>query len=225
MCAERRDNITHVSTPWIESEVAAAIHQSTSPALAVVFEGIELSRIELERLIEQNQSLADLRRPDCVQQYISTGRYLLRRYIAKNEKAMGTWRLNEQVTANGAILLHDGLQQIRLLHHRNKSTAPHAGRNLARIDYFENTQRAMDPALLEEEQRMLLLWQIWNPNSSRLVHTLSKGAYGRSPTLDMDLIVHREEDDFTSYEFRGQLDQPLYDEFEIDEPGLTGTQE
>lgn len=223
-CAGDCDNITLVSTSWIETEVAAAIHESASPALAVVFEGIELSRIELDRLISDNESFTDMGRPEWAHHYVSTGRYLLRRHIAKNESAMGDWKLNEQVATNGAILLHNGLQHIRLAHHRNPATIPHAGTNLARVEYFENTQRAMEPALLEEEQRMLLLWQIWNARSSRLVHTLSKGSYRRSPAVDMDIIVHREEDDFTSYSFPGDLDQPLF-ELELDEPGLTGTQE
>lgn len=213
-----------MSTQLSETEVAAAIHESAAPALAVVFEGIELARIELDRLISTNGSLSDLRRPECVHQYVGMGRYLLRSHIAKNESAMGDWNLNEQVATNGAILLHNGLQHIRLAHHRNPATVPHAGPNLARIEFFENTQRVMEPALLEKEQRMLLLWQIWNAQSSRLVHTLSTGSYRRSPVVDMDLVVRREEDDFTSFSFAGDLDQSLF-EIELDEPDLTGTQE
>lgn len=214
-----------MSTPWVEEHIAAAIHESAAPALQVIFEGIELSKIELDRLITENEALAGLVTPHAVQQYISMARFLLREHIAKNQTSMGDWRLNELVNTNGAIQLHNGLQQMRLLHHRNGRTAPHAGTNVARIEYFENRRPAEDPALLDEEQRLLLLWQVWNPTSSRLVHTLDKGTFGRSPSADLDLFVYREEDDFSSFEFPGALDQALYEEMEIDEPGLTGTQE
>lgn len=214
-----------MSTSPVAIEVADAIAESTRPAMGVIFEGIELSKIELDRLVHENTSLASLNRPDAVQQYISLARFLLRRHIAMNEEQMGDWRLNSKVTGNGAILLHNGLQHIRLLHHRNSATAPHAGRNIARGNYFENSDPATEPGLLVREQNLLLLWRIWNPTDSRLVHTLSKGRYRRSPRMDLDMTVTREEEDFSYFSFQGNLNESLgiFDASEIDEAELTGT--
>ncbi len=213
-----------MSTVWASESVVDAIAESVRPAAEVVFNGIELARIELHRLLDENESLKKLRQPECVHQYISLGRHLVREQISANESDMGGWNLNRQVTANGAILLHNGLQHVRLLHHRAKTAAPHAGSNRARVDYFSNGPAA-DPALIQQEQNLLFLWQIWDSSKSRLVHTLTAGSYGRSPLIDVDVTVHRDEEDFGAYSFNGDPDAPLagWNDDDIDVTEFTGT--
>jgi hypothetical protein len=213
-----------MSTVRASESVVDAIAESVRPAAEVVFEGIELARIELERLIDTNKTLGNLRQPECAHQYISLGRHLLREHINANEADMGGWNLNRQVTSNGAILLHNGLQHVRLLHHRSKTAAPHAGSNRARAKYFSNAPAA-DPGLIEHEQNLLFLWQIWDSSESRLVHTLTPGSYGRSPLIDVDVTVHRDEEDFGGYSFNGDPDAPLvgWNDDDIDAAEFTGT--
>ena len=200
-------------------EVANAIVDSFRPALDVVFEGIEVAKIELDRLVEENNSLKRLSLPDAVHQYVSLGRFLLRSHLVTHEKEMGSWRLNEKVTSNGAIMLHDGLQHVRFLHQRDKNSTPHAGLSRARIDYFTNSSVAVDPGLLDAPQNLLMLWQIWNPRESRLVHTLSAGSYLRSPLVDLDVSVLQTDADFADVRFNGDLSAPLehFDELGIDD--------
>ena len=50
-----------MSTSESAAEIAQAVHESTLDAMAVVFEGIELARYELDRLIAKNESLSRLR--------------------------------------------------------------------------------------------------------------------------------------------------------------------
>jgi hypothetical protein len=52
-----------MSTVRASESVVDAIAESVRPAAEVVFEGIELARIELERLIDTNKTLGNLRQP------------------------------------------------------------------------------------------------------------------------------------------------------------------
>jgi hypothetical protein len=213
-----------MSTLWASTPVVDAIEESVRPASTVIFEGIEVSKIELDRLVDKNESLKNLSGPDAAQQYASVGRFLLRQHIASHEDEMGDWRLNRQMTANGCILLHNGLQHIRLLHHRDRRTVPHAGSNAKRREWFRGSAAA-DPELLEQQQNLILLWTIWNHSTTRLVHTLDEGRYASSPAIDLDVTVMREEEDFGAYSFNGDLSQPLgnIDSLDIDDAESTGT--
>ncbi len=91
------------------------------------------------------------------------------------------------------------------------------------MDWFRNPNPATDPALLEQDQRLLWLWNIDDERRGRLVHPLEAGAFGRKTRADVDVTVIRDADDFSSLSFRGNLDEPLDLSAAIDEQEFTGT--
>lgn len=221
-CAQRCDIITRMSTNSVPVADVEAITLSAQPALQVVFAAVEEARAEVERLIAENDSLRALAGREYTHQYIHLARYCVREHLSAHEDEMQGWRLNRAKYTNGAIFLHAGLQSIRLLHQRDAQSVPHAGTNKARRDFFTAQNPATDPARLLNEQRLLLLWQVWDASTARLVHPLSPGNFRRGPEIDLDLAVRRSEDDFSDLVFEGDLQQGL-DWDAIADEEMTGT--
>lgn len=211
-----------MSTASVSQADVEAITLSAQPALQIVFTAVEEARAEVERLVAENDSLQALAGPDYTHQYIHLARYLVREHLLAHEEEMEGWRLNRSKYMNGAVFLHAGLQSIRLLHQRDSKSVPHAGSNNARREFFTAQNPATDPARLLDEQRLLLLWQVWDASTARLVHPLSPGSYRRGPEVDLDLAVRRAEEDFSDLVFEGDLQQDLGWDAIADEE-MTGT--
>jgi hypothetical protein len=137
---------------------------------------------------------------------------------------LGEWKLGKQ--QSGRILLSNGLMLIRVLHGAPfPGDTPPPGRNQARVSYYQNPTIDLFGV---ESSRLLAVWTADESGelSIRIVRPVGSWKFGRNAKTDIDFILPREVEDFTSLEFIPNDDDftlPFeFDEDERHEEGDTG---
>jgi hypothetical protein len=198
-----------MTTP--EPSVGELIATSAQPAVDAIFDGIQEADFHVKHLSKQGKRMAALNNRSNTKFKTDVFRYFVLEYLRANSEDLGDWTLNEQIGMN-SIILHRGLQTIRLSHTQRRDVIPAAGRNESRINYYSSSIAAADPDALIDEQNLILTWHCWAPTAPmRLVHTLTAGSYARNPKIDFSCLMHRSDEDFSGYSFDFRSETELED--------------
>lgn len=154
------------------------------------------------------------------------GRHLLKREL-RRESDLGDWAVDRRSRQNGAILMHRGPMQLKLLRPGPTSeNVPYPGPNKARMYYYRNPKLNLFGA---NGSNLIGVWSLDEEDqfSVRLVRTVGTWKAFDTECIDIDLILPRAGEGLSDVEFIPS-DEGLSLPFELedgDEEGEAGDAE